>query len=384
VKLWFIKRIEGLLIKQKQGVIEMRQCRSVLIIFLSVFFGFSQSSEALLIKDNEITLRIGSGHPPFITYIKQFKKVLIPRIMERAAKETKYKVKFQEHYAGQMVSVFDTLEGVQDGRLDLGGWCVCFDDDKAMAMNLMYFVPFQHPSAVVQRNIGRKILAQFPELYQDYEKRYKQKLLGFTGFNNYGLLTSFDWNEFNDLKGRKILAAGPNLPWVKGAIPVRTTIPKSASQLSTGVGEGIVLFPDTDFKLGLHKAMNNKGVYTVTNFGAVLNINLTMGLKVRKRLPKEIVKIIDEVAVEWELATAKAADRDHSWGLEKLKGAGIKIKTINPTAQKEWAMRLKDWPNERVQAVKKKKGMDIGPAMRAFIKLNEEAGHKFPVNYVIN
>jgi hypothetical protein len=28
--------------------------------------------------------------------------------------------------------------------------------------------------------------------------------------------------------------------------------------------------------------------------------------------------------------------------------------------------------------------MDIGPAMRAFIKLNEEAGHKFPVNYVIN
>ncbi len=92
--------------------------------------------------------------------------------MERAAKETKYKVKFQEHYAGQMVSVFDNLEGVQDGRLDLGGWCVCFDDDKVMVINLMYFVPFQHPSAVVQRNIGRKFLAQFPELYQNYEKRY--------------------------------------------------------------------------------------------------------------------------------------------------------------------------------------------------------------------
>jgi C4-dicarboxylate-binding protein DctP len=366
------------------GVPEMRQVFRVLIISLLAVFGFSQSSEALSIKDNEITLRIGSGHPPFITYIKQFKKVLIPRIMERAAKETKYTVKFKEHYAGQIVNVFDTLEGVQDGRLDMAGWCVCFDDDKAMAMNLMYFVPFQHPSAVVQRNIGRKILAQFPELYQDYEKRYKQKLLGFTGFNNYGLLTGFDWKDFNDLKGRKILAAGPNLPWVKGAIPVRTSIPKAASQLSTGVGEGIVLFPDTDFKLGLHKAMSNKGVYTVTDFGAVLNINLTMGLKVRSKLPKEIVKIIDEVAIEWELATAKAADKDHSWGLEKLKGAGVKIKTINPSAQKEWAMRLKDWPNERVQAVKKKKGVDIGPAMRAFIKLNEEAGHKFPVNYVIN
>ncbi len=70
--------------------------------------------------------------------------------------------------------------------------------------------------------------------------------------------TGFDWTDFNDLKGRKNLAAGPNLPWVKGAILVRTSIPKSASQLSTGVGEGIVLFPDKDFKLGLHKAMNNK------------------------------------------------------------------------------------------------------------------------------
>lgn len=354
---------------------------ALLAVFGTLLFG--ESSHALSIKDNKITIRIGSGHPPFITYIKQFKKVLIPRIMERAAKETKYTVKFREHYAGTVVNVFDTLEGVQDGRLDMGGWCVCFDDDKAMAMNLPFFVPFQHPSAVVQRNIGIKLLAQFPELYQDYEKRYKQKLLGFTGFNNYGLLTGFDWKNFNDLKGHKILAAGPNLPWVKGAIPVRTSIPKAATQLSTGVGEGIVLFPDTDFKLGLHKALGNKGVYTVTNFGAVLNINLTMSLKARKKLPLEIVKIIDEVAVEWTLATAEAADKDHKWGLEKLASVGIKVRTIDPAAQKDWAMRLKDWPNERVQAVKKKKGVDIGPAMRAFIKMNEEAGHKFPVDYVV-
>ncbi len=87
----------------------------------------------------------------------------------------------------------------------------------------------------------------------------------------------------------------------------------------------------------------------------MLNINLTTGLKVRKKQPKEIVKIIDKVAVEWELATARAADKDHSRGLARLKAAGIKIKTIDPTAQKKWAIRLKDWPSERVQAVKKKK-----------------------------
>ena len=356
---------------------------SIASLAVAGMLAMSISAFALSIKGDEITLRIGSGHPPFITYIKQLQKVFIPRVTERVAAETKYKIKFREHYAATVVNVFDTLEGVQDGRLDLGGWCVCFDDDKAMAMNLPFFVPFSHPNAITSREIGRRLLKDFPELFQDYEKRYNQKLLGFTGFNNYGLLTAFDWNTFEDLKGRKILAAGPNLPWVKGGIPVRTTIPKAAQQLATGVGEGIVLFPDTDYKLKLHEAIKNKGTYTVTDFGAVLNINLTMNLRTRDRLPKEVVKIIDEVAVEWEEATSKAAQEDHEWGLNKLREAGIKIRTIDPEAKKNWALALKDWPSERAAAVNKKKGIDMAKAMRAFIKYNEEAGHKFPIDYVI-
>jgi len=342
----------------------------------------SSAANALSIKGNEITLRMGSGHPPFITYVKQMSKFFAPRVKARVEKETKYKINFKEHYSGTIVKVFDTLEGVQDGRLDIGGWCVCFDDDKAMAMNISYYVPFSHPNSNTSRLIMRRVLKEFPELYKDYEKRYKQKLLGFTGFNNYGLLTAFDWKTFQDLKGHKILAAGPNLPWVKGGIPVRTTIPKAAQQLQTGVGEGIVLFPDTDFKLKLHEATKG-GVYTVTDFGAVVQINMTMNLKTRSKLPKEVVKIIDEVAADWEKATSAAAQKDHDWGLGKLKAAGIKIKTIDPAAKKAWAMALKDWPNERAKAVKAKKGIDMAKAMRAFIKYNKEAGHKFPVDYVI-
>jgi TRAP-type C4-dicarboxylate transport system substrate-binding protein len=343
---------------------------------------FATSASALTIKGNEITLRMGSGHPPFITYVKQMSKFFAPRVKARVEKETKYKINFKEHYSGTVVKVFDTLEGVQDGRLDIGGWCVCFDDDKAMAMNISYFVPFSHPNANVSRLIMRRILKEFPELYQDYEKRYKQKLMGFTGFNNYGLLTAFDWKTFQDLKGRKILAAGPNLPWVKGGIPVRTTIPKAAQQLQTGVGEGIVLFPDTDFKLKLHEATRG-GFYTITDFGATVQINMTMNLKTRSRLPKEVVKIIDEVAADWEKATSAAAQKDHDWGLAKLKEAGIKIRNIDPAAKLAWANALKDWPNERAKAVKAKKGINMARIMRAFIKYNEEAGHKFPVRYVI-
>ena len=184
---------------------------------------------ALSINGNNITLRVGSGHPPFIMYVKQMSKFMLPKIKARVEKETKYKIKFRQHYSGTVVNVFDTLEGVQDGRLDIGGYCVCFDDDKAMAMNLAYYVPFSQPDGNVAVKIFRRVITEFPEIQQDFQKRYNQKLLAITGFNNYGLLTSFDWNRFQDLKGKKILAAGPNLPWVKGGIPVRTTFQKLRS-----------------------------------------------------------------------------------------------------------------------------------------------------------
>jgi hypothetical protein len=93
----------------------------------------------------------------------------------------------------------------------------------------------------------------------------------------------------------KVLAAGPNLPWVAAGIPVRTTIPKAAQQMQTGVGEAIILFPDTDYKLKLHEAIKG-GYYTITDFGAVTQIALTMNLRARKKLPAEVVKIIDEEA----------------------------------------------------------------------------------------
>jgi C4-dicarboxylate-binding protein DctP len=339
-------------------------------------------ADAASIKGKKITLRMGSGHPPFITYVKEMSKYFAPRVVARVAKETDYTIKFREHYSGTVVNVFDTLEGVQDGRLDIGGWCVCFDDDKAMSMNLGYYVPFSHPNTIVASKIYRRVLTEFPELAQDYEKRYKQKLLGISGFNNYGLLTAFDWKRFEDLKGHKILAAGPNLPWVKGGIPVRTTIPKAAQQLQTGVGEGIVLFPDTDFKLKLHEATKG-GFYTVTDFGSVMQISLTMNLRARKKLPKAVLKIIDEEGMAFETHSAATGQNDHSWGLEKLAGAGVKVRNIDPAAKVAWAQELAAWPNQRAHDVQKKKGINMPKIMRAFIKYNEEAGHKYPVNYKV-
>jgi len=354
----------------------------VLGIAATALMVVAQTAGAVSIKGNNITLRMGSGHPPFITYVKEMSKYFGPNVVRRVAAETKYKLKFKEHYSGTVVNVFDTLEGVQDGRLDIGGWCVCFDDDKAMAMNLGYFVPFGEPNAITATKTFSKIMLKHPDMIKDYEERYKQKLMAVTGFNNYGLLTAFDWKKFEDLKGRKILAAGPNMPWVKGGIPVRTTIPKAAQQLQTGVGEGIVLFPDTDYKLKLHEAIRG-GYYTITDFGAVVQISLTMNLRTRKKLPADVLKIIDEEALKYQAHSSTTSQNDHGWGIDKLMGAGVWIRKIDPRAKVAWAKKLATWPSERAQAVKAKKKIDMPKIMRAFIAATKADGHKYPIDYVI-
>ncbi len=355
---------------------------SVIGAAAATLVAFTATTEAASIKGNEITLRVGSGHPPFITYVKEVSKYFVPNVKRRVAAETKYKINFKEHYAGTVVNVFDTLEGTQDGRLDIGAFCVCFDDDKAMALNLGYYVPFGEPNAIKAGAIFAKIVKEHPAIQQDLEKRYKQKLLAVSGFNNYGLLSAFDWKKFSDLKGRKILAAGPNLPWVVAGIPVRTTIPKAAQQMQTGVGEAIILFPDTDFKLKLHEAIKG-GYYTITDFGAVTQIALTMNLKARKKLPPEVNKIIDEEAAKYHTHSLTASQNDHSWGIAKLKGAGTKIRNIDPAAKKAWAQKLANWPNEKAQAVKKRKKIDMGKIMRAYIAATKAGGHTYPIDYVI-
>jgi TRAP-type C4-dicarboxylate transport system substrate-binding protein len=114
-----------------------------------------------------------------------------------------------------------------------------------------------------------------------------------------------------------------------------------------------------------------------------VQIALVMNLKTRAKLPEEVLKIIDEVAREWETHSMATSMNDHDWGLEKLRDASVKIKVISPEAKVAWANELKDWPNERAQAVKNKKGIDMPKILRAFIQYNKDAGHNYPVDYVI-
>lgn len=353
-------------------------------VTLGLVLGAAVGMSSVAYADHTITLRIGSGHPSApVAYVDSMEHFFVPEVTKRVAERTDHKVRFIEAYAGTVAKVAETLEAVEKGLLDIGGWCQCFEPTKALGMNITYFLPFTTPDAMEQVKVFRQLLTEHPELYEDYSGKYNQTLLAISGFDNYGLGTTFAWEKTEELKGRKILGAGPNLPWISmsGALPVTTTLPTAYNQLETGVGEGLLMFPSSYNGFKFHEPAPH---FKITNFGAMAQISLTMNNDTRKKLPPEVVAIIDEVAKEYEIvSTQNSADREQS-GLDTMRKEGAIISEMTLAAQTAWAQLLIDWPAERAQAISDQEGIDGKAIMRRYIELLAERGHDFPVDYPIN
>jgi hypothetical protein len=163
--------------------------------------------------------------------------------VERVAAETDHKVKFIEAYGGKIAKVHETLEAVEKGLLDLGAYCVCFETAKLLPLNFDYFVPFTSADPRIVNKVKASLIEKYPELTAVLPEKYNQIYLpGLSAFDDYGIGTVEPWKKAEELKGRKIVAAGPNLPWVSlfGAIPVTSTLPTMYNDMATGVAEGTV------------------------------------------------------------------------------------------------------------------------------------------------
>ena len=72
-------------------------------------------------------LRIATGHPPAVVYAGQMKDYFQPELKKRVESKTKHKIEWVEGYGGSIVKVYETLGGVRDGIIDIGGFCFCFE-----------------------------------------------------------------------------------------------------------------------------------------------------------------------------------------------------------------------------------------------------------------
>jgi TRAP-type C4-dicarboxylate transport system substrate-binding protein len=328
-----------------------------------------------------IKLRIASGHPTANTYVALMQNFFVPEVTKRVAAKTKYKVEFIEGYGGSMVKVADTLEAVQSGIIDIGGYCFCFEPSTLPLHSFQVMLPFGTMDPVTSLKVARAVYDKVPYMSQVFEKKFKQKLIALIADNGYNLGTNFEWNSIADIKGQKIAGAGLNLKWLEfaGATPVQSSLVDAYTSMQTGVYNGWIMFPSGWVNFKLYEVGK---YYTEIGFGAITWHGLTINTARWNKLPKEVQAIIQEVAKEYEAKTGTVNAADYPKQIAILKEHGVNVRTLPDKVKQDWAQSLATWPAQKAKELDAK-GLPGSLVLETALKAAQDNGHKWPLVYKI-
>ncbi len=329
----------------------------------------------------DIKLRIASGHASATPYVSLMQNFFAPEVTKRVAAKTSHKVEFIEGYGGAMVKVFDTLEGVQSGIVDVGGFCFCFEPSNLPLHAFQAMLPMGPMSAVMSGKVARAVYDKSPYMAKVLEDKFSQQLIGIIADNGYNLQTTFEWNSVSELKGKKIGGAGLNLKWLEfvGAVPVQTTAPEAYTSMQTGVYQGVIIFPSINVNLKWYEVAKH---YTLVGFGAISWHGLTINKARFAKLPKEVQDIVLEVGREFEARTGTVNEENYPKQLEQLKTLGSTVKSVPDSVRLDWAKSLEKWPQEKASELDGK-GLPASQVLRLGLEEAEKLGYKWPVRYEI-
>lgn len=326
-----------------------------------------------------IRLRIASGHPPANTYVNLMQNFFVPEVTKRVAAKTKYKVEFVEGYGGAMVKVADTLEGVQSGIIDIGGFCFCFEPSNLPLHAFQVMLPFGTMDPEVSLKVARAVYDKVPYMSKVFEDKFRQKLIALIADNGYNLGTNFEWNSVADIKGQKIAGAGLNLKWLEfaGATPVQSSLVDAYTSMQTGVYNGWIMFPSGWVNFKLYEVGK---FYTEIGFGAITWHGLTVNAARWARLPKEVQDVILEVAKEYESKTGSQNLADYPKQIAELKKHGVNVRQLPDKVRQDWAQSLAKWPAEKAKELDAA-GLPGTLVLETALKAAEDNGHKWPLRY---
>jgi TRAP-type C4-dicarboxylate transport system substrate-binding protein len=328
----------------------------------------------------DFTFRIASGHAPTVVYVRLMQNYFQPELKKRVEERTDHTINFVEGYAASIVKTNETLEGVQDNIIDIGGFCFCFEPSNIPLHAFQVMLPFGPTDPEQSLKTAQAVYAKVPYMSSVFEEKFNQKLLGIITDGSYNLGTTFEWDDLADLKGQKIAGAGLNLNWLNYAevVGVQSALPEAYQNMSTHVYEGWIMFPSAWVNLKLYEPAP---YYTLIGFGAITWHGLTINLDTWNRLPPEVQEIMVEVAKDFEEQTGIVNKEEYAKHVETLKGVTT-VNELPPEVRQAWAESLAEWP----QTIAKEldgKGLPASEVLKLALDAAEGAGYTWPVRYKV-
>lgn len=330
---------------------------------------------------DQITLRIGSGHPPGVVYTGLMINYLEPELKKRVEERTGHTINFVEGYSGSVVKITEVLEAVQDGILDIGGYCLCFEPSNLPLHSFQAMAPFGTMDPVTSLKITEDVFAKEPYLYKVFEEKFNQKLIAHIADGGFNLATKDPWAKIADLKNRKIGGAGINLNWLQnaGVVPVTASFTTAYTDMTTGVYDGLITFPSAYLSLKFYEP---EPYYTLIGFGSMAWLGLTINMKTFTALPKNVQDIVIEVAKDYQAQTGMVNKKQYDEQIAKMRSL-ITVNEIAPEVRQEWAESLAPWV-KKATADLEAKGLPAKHVMTLLLDSAEAHGYTWPVRYKLD
>lgn len=292
-------------------------------------------------------LRIGAGHPEALPYVGELKDFFVPEVVRRVAEKTEHEVRFVEAYAGSVAKLPEVFEATESGLLDLGAMATTFEPSALYLNNYGFQTPFGVGDPVRAGEIARRLYDEHPVLGEQVEA-HGQVPLAVMASSNYNMITTEPWETLDDLAGRKIMAGGPNLPWLQAteATPVQGSLADAYNGLQTGVYDGMLIHLQGMSGFKLHEVAPH---IAVLDFGS-MPINLLNANADRwASLPEEVRAVIEDVAREYEArVNAANAERDRS-ALATMTAEGAVVLNLAEGTRADWARGVADVPKDAAE-----------------------------------
>ena len=320
-----------------------------------------------------IKLTAIDGYPPRALWTKLFIEYYIPEVDKRLAKDGKYKIDWQQSWGGQIVKPRGVLDGIKNRLGDIGIVTTVFHASKLPLNNLPYYTPFSSRNPKLVSKVIDDLGDKFPEFQKQFDDQNQVQLTAYSSIDNYGVFSKQPVKSSADIKGMKVIAAGPNALYIKavGGVTVLGDLTTQYNMIKTGIADATVIWPEATITF---KLVEVAPYYLETDFGTGVNKSVTINKEVWASLPAPVKKVLKEVAADYRDQVAQAAIDLSDKSVKKFVADGGKIVQMPMAEKKQWADQMPNIAMNLAEDVEKRNGYPAKKILSAYMDALRAAG----------
>src|SRR5262249_9024803 len=326
------------------------------------------------VRADTFEITVSAAHGPQLPWIRMLADYFMPEVDQRLKQAgSKHNIVWKEAFSGALAKTGGELAAIEEGTSGMGWVSTIFEPDKLPLHAVTFMAPFGSDDAREVSRIVYELHQEMPELANEWTK-HKQVFLASIATDTDYMLTKFPVSKIDDLKGRKIGAAGSLALWIDGigGVPVAGDFATHYGNLKSGAYDGLIAFSTGFYPNKLHQVAPYA---TRLDLGSMMIGCVSINKPFFDKLPEDVQKILKDVGHDY---MDKVASRLTTLAKEfekKMAQEGAHFSLLPGEQRKRWANTMPNIAKSWVEA-NEARGLPARKVLTAYLaKLRENQVH---------